>query len=263
MTENLSDSCASRNHGTLYHKTGRKAFRLGCNRWNCSRCGPRKAGRARDRLKRVPWQKFLTLTLPPGRGWPKRPNLAYQSAHLRSFWRALERRYGKFRYAWAREVGADNGCICHPTIREVDGVPTEALDCVCGKWGRRLHLHVLLDIRGFIPNLKKPDCADCEAGYCREHKWLQAVAHDCGFGFVDVRAARHNKPLVDYLVKYLTKGWSMPFPPRTRRIQTRDVDALPPAVGWAFTWYAIELCVPIQFDGLACEPGVAWWHDSG
>jgi hypothetical protein len=242
--EKLSESCRSRNHGTLYHRERRQAFRLGCNRWTCIHCGPRKANRARDRLRRVNWQKLITVTLPPGRGWPKPANLRYQSAHLRSFWRALTRRYGAFRYAWVREVGPPRpDCVCHPDIREINGERADALDCICGAGGNRLHLHILIDVARWI-----------------DKRWLQAMAIRCGFGWVDIRAIRGE--LVSYVVKYLAKGWAMPFPPRTRRLQTRNVERLEPAAGWAFTWYPIHLCVPIVFDGLYCLPGVDYWEDS-
>lgn len=239
---NLQNSCAARNHGTLFNQTARRAFRLGCNRWTCQKCGPRKANRARSRLTRVNWQKLITITLPPGHGWPKRTNLTYQAKHLRSFWRALDRRYGAFRYAWVREVGKPADlCVCHPTIRD-DG--REALDCICGAGGNRLHLHILIDLAPWI-----------------DRRWLQAMAHRCGFGWIDIRAIRGQ--LVDYVAKYLSKGWAMPFPPGTRRIQTRGVDQLEPSPGWAFSWFPMEICVPWKFGGLYCAPGVEFWTDTG
>lgn len=241
---NLPNDCRRHNHGTLFNRDARQALRLGCNRWTCARCGPRKASRSRDRLQRVNWQKLITITMPPGRGWARRSNLSYQAAHLRSFWRAMTRRYGSFRYAWVREIGKPRpDCICHPTRREFEGAEAEALDCICGAGGSRLHLHILIDVPKWIPKA-----------------WMQATAKRCGFGFLDVRAIRGS--IVDYVAKYLSKGWAMPFPPRTRRIQTRNVDKLEPKQGWAFTPYPLHLCVPIFFEGIYCNPALDFWLDS-
>lgn len=241
-SHDIPNACARRNYGTLYNKTERKAFRLGCNRWSCGRCGPRKANRSRDRLNRIAWQKLITITMLPGRGWPKRTNLKYQSAHLRSFWTALKRKFGPFRYVWVREISpAAPLCICHPTIR---GDGSEALDCICGAGGSRLHLHILIDVQKWISK-----------------EWLQLTAKRCGFGWLDVRAVRGQ--LVEYVTKYLAKGWASPFPPGARRIQTRGVDQMETKPGWAFSWFPIEICVPWRFDGLFCERDVDYWQDTG
>lgn len=245
----VSNCRTERNRGTLFNKRTRSACRLGCNRWTCATCGPRKANQAQKRLRAVPWTKLITITMPPGHGWAKRENLRYQARHLRSFWTALRRRYGAFRYAWVREVGAERAdCICLKTARPVRleepvGEVVELLDCICGAGGGRLHLHILVDVAPWI-----------------DSRWLQAMSHRCGFGWVDIRAIRGS--LVSYVSKYLSKGWAMPFPPKTRRIQTSGVDRLAPSPGWAFSWYSIQLTVAMQFDGLYCGP-VDYWHDSG
>jgi hypothetical protein len=166
---------------------------------------------------------------------------------------ALRRRYGAFRYAWVREVGKERAdCVCLKNERpirldEPRGDKLELLDCACGANGARLHLHLAIDVVPFIPK-----------------QWLQKNATACGFGWTDIRDARNlDKPVGWYLAKYLAKGWMAKYPLKTRRIQTSGVDKEPPEVGWAFTWYAIHLAVPMKFDGLYCAPGVAFWQDSG
>lgn len=241
----IPDCLSWRNHGTLYSKEQRRAMRLGCNRWKCSRCGPRKASRTQTRLNAVRWTKLITITMPPGRGWAKAANIRYQAAHLRSFWTALKRRYGHFRYAWVREIGKPRpDCVCHTTERELAGEAAPALDCICGAGGSRLHLHVLLDIEPWI-----------------DPRWLKAMTARCGFGWIDVRAVRGS--VVSYVAKYLAKGWEMPFPPNTRRCQMRGVAKLEPVAGWEFSPREMQFLVPEIFDGVFCPPDVAFWHDSG
>jgi hypothetical protein len=251
----LHDCATERKHfGTLYHREKRQAIRLGCNRWSCRSCGPRKARRTEKRLKIVGWTKFITVTMPPGRGWAKKENLRYQAAHLRSFWTALRRRYGAFRYAWVREIGAVRlDCVCLKVSRSIRpdhdnrwpaAGKLELLDCVCGAGGSRLHLHVLVDVAPWI-----------------DGRWLNIMAKRCGLGFVDVRAVRG--PLVSYVTKYLSKGWAADFPSRTRRVQMAGVPKLEPEPGWCYSPYELGWAITVHFEGLVIgtADSIRFWSD--
>jgi hypothetical protein len=234
-----------KNYGTLFNREKGQAIRLGCNRWSCKSCGPRKARRTQKRLRPVPWKKFITVTMPPGRGWAVPANLHYQATHLRSFWRALRRQFGHFRYAWVREIGAPrDDCRCLDIARrrrpDVDndkakpdaGEQRPLLDCICGAGGSRLHLHVVVDIERWV-----------------DRDWLNATARRCGLGFVDIRAIRGS--LVEYVTKYLAKGWAAPFPRGARRVQMAGVAPVEPEPGWAFSPCELGWAITIHFGGLA------------
>lgn len=151
------------------------------------------------RFTRGHWKKFLTITMPPGHGWPKRPNLRYQAAALRRLWRGLHQHFGDFEAAWIREIGAVTNCICkkrgwhdpapyselNPVAR---GAFHELLDCQCGAGGERLHLHAVVSIERWI-----------------DPQLLSRLATRAGFGFVDVRAVR-SAGVRDYLTEYLAKA---------------------------------------------------------
>lgn len=184
------------------------------------------------------WTKLITITLPPGHGWPKKQNLAYQAEHIRSLLTTLRRQFGRFRYAWVREVGRkktweqDNiECCCHPDLA----------DCICGAGGNRLHAHMLVDIPKWI-----------------DRRWLQAHAHACSLGWVDVRAIR-GFSAVGYVVKYLGKGWSYPLPDKTRRLQTCGVDALETQPGWRYTAHSIEFACVELLGALYVDCGIYYW----
>lgn len=229
--ETVTEECRRRNRGTIYNVARGIAFRRRCSSWRCDDCSRNKARDLRKRLARVNWTKFLTITMPPGRGWAKRPNIAYQAEHLRSLMRALRRRYARFNYVWIREVGmARAECVCAASL----------LDCCCGANGARLHLHMLLDIAAWIPD-----------------QWLKATAARCGLGFVKLLAVRGNRA-DSYLIKYLTKGSDI-FPHGTRRFQVVGVPRKTPSEGWQYTSRRIELVVIDTFGAPECECLIDWW----
>ena len=188
-----------RARGSLYNVSLGRAVPARCKSWRCEACRPAKARRVMRRFTRGHWKKFLTITMPPGHGWPKRPNLRYQAAALRRLWRGLHQHFGDFEAAWIREIGAVTNCICkkrgwhdpapyselNPVAR---GAFHELLDCQCGAGGERLHLHAVVSIERWI-----------------DPQLLSRLATRAGFGFVDVRAVR-SAGVRDYLTEYLAKA---------------------------------------------------------
>ncbi|MGH7815315.1 MAG: hypothetical protein ACREQI_15085 [Candidatus Binataceae bacterium] len=209
--------CERSNRYAVYHAQRMLIVPTGCNRWRCPACNKYKARKVARRFSQASWTKLITLTLPPGHGWAKRPNIKYQAAALHRFWTALHRYFGTFNTAWVREVGEQKGCLCQRTPWLDSDGEHELMDCICGAWGERLHIHALVNIEPWIsPQL------------------LNRLAKNAGLGFVDVRAIRGGSPEVqNYVLKYLTKRPAA-FPRFTRRYNT-NLPKLTPQPGWRWT----------------------------
>lgn len=217
------------------------------------------------RFTRGHWRKFITITMPPGRGWPKRPNLKYQAAALRKFWRGLHRYFGDFEAAWIREIGAVTDCRC-PKRGYYDYDPAaygwfpgaelpgdergayhELLDCECGAGGERLHLHAVVSIERWI-----------------DPQLLSRLATRAGFGFVDVRAVR-SAGVRDYLTKYLAKapppGAELDFPARTRRYNVNIPEPETVRLPWRWSNAPYDSHRVLDLISSPRAQALIWWND--
>jgi hypothetical protein len=109
--------------GFLAHLTARKFLRVGCGRWTCPLCGPRKVVRFRRRIEARRWQRMVTLTQPADVGAPTREHVRLQARAWARLRHDLRRRYGLSDYVWVREQAPST---------------------------RRLHLHLLIR-SGYVP----------------------------------------------------------------------------------------------------------------
>ena len=109
--------------GFLAHLTERRFLRVGCGRWTCALCGPRKVVRFRRRIEARRWQRMVTLTQPADVGAPTRDHVRAQAQAWARLRHELRRRYGLSDYVWVREQAPST---------------------------RRLHLHLLIR-SGYVP----------------------------------------------------------------------------------------------------------------
>jgi hypothetical protein len=172
--------------GSLHSRKLVKVVRLGCGRWKCRPCARGKAAMVRDRFKRVLWvRQPAMVTLTAARIDEADPTPKAMAAFARraaSFRRWVARRYGKFQWAWVREIAPRKPlCVCH-----------EMLACRCGAGGGRLHVHMLWDAR-YVPQAV-----------------LSAAAERAHLGPVlDVRRVSGARA-ARYVSKYLVKGAQHP-----------------------------------------------------
>jgi hypothetical protein len=168
--------------GSLYSRKLAIVIRLGCGRWRCPPCARGKAAAVRKRFERILWLRqpaMVTLTAARSEDADPTPEAMRKFARrVCSFRRWVARHYGKFQWAWVREVAERKpGCVC-----------LETLACRCGVGGGRLHVHMLWDAP-YVP------------------QWvLGAAAVRSGLGSVlDVRRVS-GKRAASYVAKYLVKS---------------------------------------------------------
>ena len=119
----LAETCVRCQVGFLAHLTKRTFLRVGCGRWTCALCGPRKVIRFRRRIQARRWQRMVTLTQPADVGAPTREHVREQARAWARLRHDLRRLYGLSDYVWVREQAPAT---------------------------RRLHLHLLIR-SGYIP----------------------------------------------------------------------------------------------------------------
>ena len=172
--------------GSLHSREQATVYRLGCGRWGCGPCGRGKATVVRDRFARVLWARqpaMVTLTAAHvGEADPTPEAMRGFARRVASFRRWVTRHYGKFQWAWVREIAPRKPlCVCH-----------EMLACRCGTGGGRLHVHMLWDAP-YVPQAV-----------------LSAAAARCHLGSVlDVRRVSGARA-ARYVCKYLVKGAQHP-----------------------------------------------------
>jgi hypothetical protein len=88
----------------LTHSTTVNLLPARCNRWACSRCGPRKARRLRKRLERSRPNRLVTLTLRPDPSLTPREQLAIANHAWSILWRRLRRKHGRNAVGYAKIV---------------------------------------------------------------------------------------------------------------------------------------------------------------
>jgi hypothetical protein len=125
-----------------------------------------------------------------------------------SFRRWVARHYGKFQWAWVREIAPRKPrCVCH-----------EMLACRCGAGGGRLHVHMLWNAP-YVPQAA-----------------LSRAAVRCHLGSVlDVRRVSGIRAAL-YVGKYLVKGAQHPafLRGRARRFAIRAARAPRPPSDWRY-----------------------------
>ena len=123
--------------------------------------------------------------------------------------RWVARHYGKFQWAWVREIAPRKPfCVCH-----------EMLACRCGVGGGRLHMHMLWDAP-YVPQ------AVLSAAAARSH--LGPI--------LDVRRVSGTAAAARYVSKYLVKGARHPafVRGRARRFAMRAAHAPRPPSNWRY-----------------------------
>jgi hypothetical protein len=166
----------------------------------------------RDRFARVLWVRqpaMVTLTAAHIEEADPTPDAMRAFAkRVASFRRWVTRHYGKFQWAWVREIAPRKPlCVCH-----------EMLACRCGAGGGRLHVHMLWDAP-YVPQAA-----------------LSTAAVRCHMGPVlDVRRVS-GADAARYVSKYLVKGARHPafVRGRARRFAMRAARAPRPPSDWRY-----------------------------
>jgi hypothetical protein len=113
-----------------------------CNRpLVCQRAAAYYARRLRKRLEPIHWRTFVTLTMPPGAGEPRQPNLRTQSQALTRLLKRLRRQNGAFHYAWVREHV--NGRLHVHALLTIPGLDADALSPIAEQCGLGPVVHIL------------------------------------------------------------------------------------------------------------------------
>lgn len=102
--------------GALLNVTTGELVRANCKQWLCKWCGPRRAKRFYRRIHKVPFTRFVTLTMPPARGGLTGDNIRLQAHGWRMFTQFLRRNGAKGHYACTREVSASGRLHLHALI---------------------------------------------------------------------------------------------------------------------------------------------------
>lgn len=241
--------------GTIYHRERRIARAAGCGRWSCRACGQYKARKVADRFSRLGADYFITLTLPPGRGWPTDENYRYLQTAWRWFSRYLQRHKLVAAYGWVGEVSAEKPeCVClKPNEARARGVVGPS-DCLCGIGGNRLHRHMLVKL-GTAANRFGRKWLPYEA--------LQAAAKRCGLGTIDCRPVFSIHGATRYVSKYLTK--SIAVAPTDRLGARRRRFAMNVRIeetkesGWAFSFLRPALVAVEYLGAIAVDWDADYW----
>lgn len=254
--------------GTLFNRERRIARQAGCGRWRCAACGAFKAKRVAGRFARLGADYLVTLTLPPGRGWPTPENYAHLQNSWRSFSRWLQRHRLVAAYGWVGEVSERNpACVClspdEARTRGVDGGANELgqaymrapADCLCGAGGNRLHRHMLVRLAG--------------AANRHGRKWLpyaamQRAARRCGLGTIDCRPIFSGQGAARYVLKYVTKtiGADARDSRRRRFAMNERIEELKES-GWCFSWLRVALVAVEELGAVAVDWNATYWSPAG
>ena len=214
----LAETCVRCQVGFLAHLTKRTFLRVGCGKWSCPLCGPRKVRRFRRRIEARRWQRLVTLTQPADVGEPTREHVRAQARAWARLRHELRRRYGLSDYVWVREQARAWARLRHD-LRRLYGLSDYVWVREQAPATRRLHLHLLIR-SGYIPQ-----------------RALSRLAARAGFGAVcDIRRVR-GRGGPAYVSKYLAKdAASARWPRYTRRAQTsvRDSRCQASDSGWRF-----------------------------
>lgn len=236
--------------GTLYNRERKIARVAGCGRWKCGACGRFKARRVAGRFARLGADYLVTLTLPPGRGWPTAENYEHFQHAWRAFSRWLQRHHLVAAYGWVNEISdANPECVClKPEEARARGVAGPS-DCLCGAFGNRLHRHMLV---------KLATSANRAGRRWLPYARMQEAAKRCGLGTVDCRPIFSGQGAARYVSKYLTKSISSASPSRRRFAMNVRIDDLKEA-GWRFAWAPVAT-VAVDFLGaVAVDWNATYW----
>jgi hypothetical protein len=188
-------------------------WRLNCNCWECSYCGPIKAKRykaaIRDIAERFALNKFLTLTLDPKRLSKDEDPIRYIKSAFADFRVYLFRKFKKS----GKKINYISVLELHQGGGENHGKP---------------HLHILLDT--YI-----------------DQRWISEAWQAVGGGHRVWIEQVSVKNASRYLSKYLSKEMLLSAPKKTRRITcSRSITLMPRLVGPKhYRWMMRKL--PIQF----------------
>jgi hypothetical protein len=178
--------------------------RIGCKRWKCCGCGPRRAAMYRARIlktaERLKLVKLLTLTLDPKKLAPGEDSTEY-----------INRAFADFRVYLRRKLGK---------------TPTYIRVLEYQKNGNA-HFHILLSRNTWL-----------------SQEWLSANWQAVGGGqMVDIRCVDLHR-VSHYLSKYLTKQMIVEAPDRARRVTTsRDIKLLEKEAGEFSDWCIVRASI--------------------
>lgn len=241
--------------GTAYHPAKRVACEVGCGKWKCAACGPRKARRVAAKFAKLGADYMITLTVRPGFGWPTPQNYAHLQKSWRWFSRWMQRHNLVAGYAWVTEVSdAKPDCTCEPP--QATRGPQDSLfgrDCFCGAGGNRLHRHMMVRL------------ATAANRYGR--KWLpydamQAAAARCGLGAIDcqpLHSARDVARATRYVAKYLAKGVAGAAHPWVRRYAMNVRIELAKEAGWLFSTMRLAWVAREYLGAGAVDSDATYW----
>src|SRR5487761_1436464 len=130
-----ADSAVHRQVGRRTSRETGDALRIGCGRWPCPTCGPRRRRQwvsTRCNLTQsYATLKFMTLTLPSGVAFG---GYRQMQAGWRRLWQWLRRSYGLRGYVWVTEL-TKKSVVHRHAILDVDYVPQRALSAACARFG--------------------------------------------------------------------------------------------------------------------------------
>lgn len=256
--------------GTLYHRELRVARQAGCGRWRCKACGAFKAKRVAGRFARMGADYLVTLTLPPGRGWPTPENYSYLQESWRSFSRWLQRHKLVAAFGWVGEVSERPAACGCPPVEEMKraclncGLPnpvtertcyhclaplTHWQDCQCGAFGNRLHRHMMVRLAGAANRFGRKRLP---------YSAMQAAAKRCGLGTIDCRPIFSGQGAARYVSKYLTKSIGLADAGRRRFAMNVRIEELKDS-GWHFSWLRVATIAVEQLGAIAVDWDATYW----
>lgn len=246
--------CASP-RGTIYSIERGIAVEAGCGRWRCESCGRYKARRVAAKFAKLNPDYLVTLTVPPGRGWPTLENYRHLQNSWRWFSRWMQRHKLVAAYGWVTEVSEERpGCTC-PKPESARG-PQDHLfgrDCFCGTGGNRLHRHLLVRLATSANRFGR--------------RWLpyadmQAAAARCGLGTIDCRPIFASQGAARYVSKYLAKSIAGEPRPWVKRYAMNVRIDLPKEGGWLFSTGRLAFVAREYLGGAEVDWDAPYWSQA-
>lgn len=121
--------------GWMVSRETGEALRVGCDRYGCRDCSPRKARRFVERIRPAGFNRLITFTQPPGEGVVEKTTLARQALAWRRTYQWLRREYRMTSYAWVREIGRKTSRLHLHVVARSSYVPQRVLSKAASRYG--------------------------------------------------------------------------------------------------------------------------------